>query len=344
MVSGRDCRASALAILCLLSASLTAGLLPAETVTSGEIYMNTTSAAGENSLGIRLGFDQANTDDVKASIQVSLDNENMLTLDRAYIKTRFPWIVEDTSLRFTAGKAPLSWGKGFVFNSGDPVFGATPPMTTISNSSYRNAADLMGVLYLPLSGFSFAEFLYLPAIEKKANRAGGRIYVTPNLALLQSVEAGYLFTEGAEYNFYSALDGSLFFDYYASASASASAAAFQKENRVLSVSFGLFRIFRFIPDIPVSLRAEGLVYPEHDRQLWYQSIQASLTDSLSLSLQGLFATGKSDFTTGSGLCGIVCSWSPLKGFTLSGTVFKYIEKGDLLKKDAIVQLGLLYLF
>ncbi len=352
--------------------------LSAETVTSAEIYMNSSALINEKGIsspplsasgGVTLSVDSTKADAVKSSIRFTVDNTAALSLEKAYIKARFPWVVSDTSLRFTAGKAPLSWGKGFVFNAGDLVFGSVPPLAGLSNGEYRTAADWMALAYLPLGPFSFAELVYLPPVSRSAggsvttggsepaaavsapsplNRAGGRMYLSADAGFLQSVEGGYLYEEATIQKGYLALDGSLFFDWYGSASIRTE----QGNKNRYELSFGLFRVFNFIPDVPLSFRAEGLVYPEQNRLIWFPSLQAGLTDSLSASFQGLFATGKETgevdaggtggapmLESGNALTAIVCTWTPLKGITLSGTLYRYIEKGDLLKPDTIVQLG-----
>lgn len=117
-------------------------------------------------------------------------------------------------------------------------------------------------------------------------------------------------------------------------------------------------MFSFIPEIPLSIRAEGLAYPGINRQLWYPSIQAGLTDSIQLSVQGLFATGTPVNPTvitssatasaylepNSGFIGLVCTWTPLKAFTLSATLLKSVEKGDFLTPDVTLGAGAVYAF
>lgn len=359
-------------------------LLPigAETVTSAEVSLQTQVLIDEtgprsdaqtaanpvgNSGALSLKIDSSKEDAVKASIQLSVESTGTVTINRAYIKTRFPWIIEDTSLRCIAGKAPLAWGKGFLFNAGDLVFGPFPTSTTLSNNAYRTATDWMATIYVPIASWSFAELVYLPPIADipptvppttgttEKNRSGGRLYFTPDTALLQSVEGGYFLEEGLKHSFYISFDGSLYFDYYASASIllTPDLGDFLADADY-SVSFGIFRMFNFIPEIPLSIRAEGLAYPGSNRQLWYPSIQAGLTDSIQLSVQGLFATGTPVNPTvitasaylepDSLFIGLVCTWTPLKAFTLSATLLKSVEKGDFLTPDVTLGAGAVYAF
>lgn len=355
----------------------------AEVIPQAEIYLNASASlddsgiranADENSGGMRLSLDSSKSEDVKASARISVDSVDALTLDRAYVKARFPWLIPDSSLRMTVGKAPLAWGKGFVFNAGDPIFGSMPTFTGLSDGEYRTATDWMAVAYIPLAQFSFAELVYLPPMQKKgmlegtiSNRAGGRLFVTPDFQLLQSIEGGYLFEQTKaekKHTGYVALDGSLYFDYYGAVSVSTdiiNGSESEEENdndkriTAYQISFGLFRAFRFIPGLPFSIRAEGLLFPEDNKQIWYPAIQSSVTDSISISLQGLFATGENskqtdvsaqgtttaeaNFQSGSGMAGITCAWKALKGFTLSLAAYKYFEKGEILKPGCTVSLG-----
>lgn len=360
----------------------------AESVPSAEITFNTAFLADSNGLslypggatgGITLKLNSARADAIKGNIQLSADSDANLALDRAYLKARFPWFVQDTSFRLTGGKAPLSWGKGFVFNAGDPVFGALPStsLTGTDSSDYRTAADWMTVATLPVGGFSFAELVYLPPVDAVAkenagdetaevhNRAGGRLFVTPGLGLLQSIEAGYLFAEGPVNTIYIALDGSLFFDYYASACSYVSSVN-AKWQADYATSFGIFRMID-VPNVPLSIRAEGLIYPEYNRQLWYQSVQAGISDSLQLTVYGLFATGIDDtadlvtiqaFSTpynskpsalallpgSAGVAAVSLSWTPLKGCTFSGAVLKQFSGDDSMGEGVILSAGCKYAF
>lgn len=352
----------------------------AEAIASGEIRLSAAFLAngggfapyvGGASGGASIGLDAGRSDAIKASVRASIDAPAVgasgiprLTLDRAYAKARFPWLVENTSLRLTVGKAPLAWGKGFLFNAGDPVFGALPAssISSVGTTEFRTATAWMAVLNVPVGDFSFAEAVYLAPVDGGTSRGGGRVVLTPGLSVLQSVEAGFLLTDTAYRSAYLAVEGSLFFDWYAAASLSELAEDPSGANAMAryAVSFGIFRMFDLIPDVPLSLRAEALVYPEDNRQIWFQSLQAGITDELSITLEGLFATGTDDATSlarlassssalswmggGTGLAGVVVSLSPIKGFALSASVLKQFEKGDPMKPEAILAAGCKYAF
>jgi hypothetical protein len=346
---------------------------------SGELFLDTLIVADEggvysvpdtaetdpNAGGIRIFLDSARADAVKTAIACTVSSDGTTTLDRAYAKARFPWIVDGTALRFTAGKAPLSWGKGFLFNAGDPIFGAVPAVSSLTASEYRTAADWMGTVYMPLGGFSFAELAYLAPVESRHNRAGTRLVLAPSWRFLQSVEISYLFEEGPAQTASVSADGSLWADWYAAGSATRKTLSPDTEDFLSginwTVSAGAFRMFGPFFGISVSARAEALFYPEEGRQVWYPSVQAGY-DVFTLNLQALFATGNTLGTiesgsgavpavtslpwvdSGSGLfaCGI--SYRPLKEITLSVTAVRQLEKGDLVDPETTVGFGLVVSF
>lgn len=308
--------------------------LAAETIPSAEVFVDSTIVADGDGIapapygnagGLRVSLDSSGGEAIRGSAQVTLTDVASPVLDHAYFKARFPWIVEDTSFRLTAGKAPLAWGKGFVFNAGDPVFGAIPEVTSLSESAYRTATDWMAVAYAPLGDFSFAEAVVLPTVpdNKRELRSGARLSLSPGWALLQSVEASWLYEREGKHQACVAFDGSLYFDFYAAAMVSLGDEAAEESPPVpeSAISFGIFRMFDVIPDIPLTVRAEGLVYPSENRQLWYPSLSAGFTDNLSLTFQGLI-TGDEVTAAAS------VSWTLLNDIALSATAMQRFEKGD----------------
>lgn len=77
----------------------------------------------------------------------------VITLDKAYVKAKFP------SFRLTAGKTRLGWGDGFVFNSGDVVFGSISPQVSLIGTELRTDTAWMTAVNIPLGRFSFIEAL-----------------------------------------------------------------------------------------------------------------------------------------------------------------------------------------
>jgi hypothetical protein len=59
-------------------------------------------------------------------------NVSAVILDKASIKVQFP------SLRLTMGKTRIGWGEGYVFNSGDVLYGSLSPSVDLTADSARN--------------------------------------------------------------------------------------------------------------------------------------------------------------------------------------------------------------
>jgi hypothetical protein len=282
---------------------------------------------------------------------VSITSESALTLERAYVKARLADAIGGKTLRFTAGKSPLAWGRGFVFNAGDPVFGAVPTSVGIGDSEYRTAADWMGTVYLPLGDFSFAEAAELPPVDRKTNRAGGRICLAPGWDYFNSAEFGYLYEQDSVNQAYFAFDGSIFLDYYGALSVTRNRDS--DDDVRVAASAGLFRMFDISRDATLSVRAEGLAYPQFGRGLAYASAQFGFGESVTVGAIGIFATGTENandlaaiaefagttslsYVPGqSGFAGLTVSWIPVKSIALSASVLKRLEKGDYGKPEAL---------
>lgn len=328
--------------------------LRAEAAVSGEIALSAGAAAGSGGISSRpdlsggsltLGLDTLNNDSVKASASLRLDSGGGFVLERAWAKARFPWFLEGTTSRFTAGLAPLSWGKGFLFNAADPVFGELPPLSGLSSGEYRIAAAYLASFYAPLGAFSFAEALWLPALPQTAagggtppgavlanrnDRGGGRVALVPSWRYLQSLEASWLHEENGPERGSLAAEGSLWADWYA-------AVSFASPNPLASadwsVSAGLFRIVDF-PGYPVTLRVEALAHPGSNAELWYGLASVGLNEVFSVTLQGLAATGSESGTEdafgsilspGEGLGGILVRAAPFTGYTLQTALLRTFE-------------------
>lgn len=171
-----------------------------------------------------------------------------INLKKAYAKFRTPWI-NDSYLRFSIGKMPLSWGYGIYYNAADVIFGFDPEelfssseklisFTNIKNkftnevidsnllsvnsisaiSDYRTMTDWMGVMTVPLSSSFSIDVIGLPPVDVVANseygRFGGRFLYQPFWKIIESLEAGIV-TQGdvEKTRMFFALDGILWFDY-----------------------------------------------------------------------------------------------------------------------------------
>jgi len=299
----------------------------AETTPGGEVFLSLAESVDAKGIdpiesgtiaGVRFSLDAARGESLKASARVSLDSSAGLALDRAYLKARLLRETGGSALRLTLGKAPLSWGKGFLLNAGDPIFGAAPRVTALSSDEYRTSTAWMASAYVPFGAFSFAEAVAIPRVgagnayqdagtdegseatvaraiagsENPDNRAGCRALVTPGWGALQSAEAGFLASDQETLGAYVAFDGSLVIDWYGALSARWDNAYTGPQTPELALSFGLFRIFSIVPGRQLAARAETLAYPAANRELWYLELILGLTDDLSVFARGIVATGR----------------------------------------------------
>ncbi|MCD1653692.1 hypothetical protein K7J14_03140 [Treponema zuelzerae] len=293
----------------------------------------------------RISLDSAKNDAIKGRVSFSLADtsgskpvENQLALEQAWIKTRFPWITENSSLRLTAGKAPLSWGRGFLYNAGDPVFGAVPETISPGTGEYRTATDWLASLYLPLGDFSFAEFLALPYENAGA---GARLFFTPELGALHSIEASYLAREAetvsAAHTASLSADGTIWADWYASASLSAPfETSPAPENMTGRISGGVFRMFSPPAVESLSFRLEALYIPaslsdfENAHLYGYASIQTAFDELWSVAAQTVITrtagigAGEADtaenravFFPKSTIASLIVTFTPIKGFSMN---------------------------
>lgn len=286
-----------------------------------------------SSAGARVFLDSGRSESVRASLAVSLSSDGTVLLERAWLRTRLPLPGGDAFMRFSAGKMPLSWGRGFFFNAADSVFGELPSLTGLASSEYRISADWMAVFLLPLGAFSFIEAVYLPEVKEPGwpfvspsgdgraprggSRAGSRIGLSPGWYLLNSIEASWLFSESGGSRFGLSAEGSVWVDWYASAAVDA-------DGKNWSASAGIFRSFDWFRDVPLSLRSELITHPEEQNLACFAVLQAGFADIYSLSLQGLFAAGGRPvhpaLPHGSGMATAALSIVPLSGFTLEANL------------------------
>ena len=266
----------------------------------------------------------------------------VITLRRAYVKARFP------GFRLTAGKTRLGWGDGFVFNSGDVIFGSTSPYVDLTASEVRAETKWLTSLNIPLGRFSFVEALVIPpptdpaggmiAGDLTRTSGGGRIYTRVGNT---KVEAGYMFRGDEEdplHRPYIGLQGNFGPDWYLAGSVAlpvrGDAASVAEES--FNLSFGLFHLQQLDRIRSLSMRLEGLVMPlqEWEEQgpqaaedipvyglLLYPEIVYIPDTSLQYSVRGLLSP-----VDLSGQVTLGVSWNILQGFTVNG--YLIINAGD----------------
>lgn len=268
-----------------------------------------------------------------------------ITLQKAYVKSRFP------SFRLTVGKTRLAWGDGFVFNSGDVIFGSTSPYVNLTASELRTETAWLTSVNYPLGRFSFLEALVkapdmIPNVglgEAKDLGAGLRLYT--KLAGIK-VETGYYFngtddTVGAVsvdalHRPYFSLQGNFGPDFYINSSLAIPASDGNNLETVVkdtfNISFGLFHVQEVGYDNSLSFRLESVVLPFLDwneadgvagsyAMLIYPEITLALGQSMSISLRSIFSPIdlSAQFTAG-------FSWNVFEGFNLLS--FATFNAGD----------------
>ncbi len=107
----------------------------------------------------KLSFKSTGNRKVRAELAVDFNYPDVsgvptLTLQKAYVKAKFP------VFRLTVGKTRLGWGDGFVFNSGDVIFGSTSPYVNLTGSEVRTETAWMTAFNFPIGRFSFIEAFF----------------------------------------------------------------------------------------------------------------------------------------------------------------------------------------
>jgi hypothetical protein len=196
-------------------------------------------------------------------------------------------------------------------------------------------------VYLPLGDFSFAEAAeLLPSTEKPTGRADA--FASPRLGLFNSAEFGYLLKQDSVNQAYLRSMARFFSIIWSPV---------RYRNRDsdddvrVAASAGLFRMFDISRDATLSVRAEGLAYPQFGRGLAYASAQFGFGESVTVGAIGFLRRERKTRTTSPqsrssperrrshtfrsiGFAGLTVSWIPVKSIALSASVLKRLEKGD----------------
>ena len=258
----------------------------------------------------------------------------LISLKRAYIKARFP------SFRLTAGKARLGWGDGFVFNSGDVIFGSTSPYVDLTAAEVRDETKWLTAVNIPLGRFSFVEALVLPPPSEPAegrtvgdisqSSGGGRLYTRLGNTKL---ETGYMFRGDGDdpvHRPYLGLQGNIGPDWYLAGSLAlpidGDMEAFIEDT--FNISFGLFHLQQLNRVQSLSMRLEALILPFRKWEekvpenvddipvyavLVYPELTYIPADTIQYSLRAVISPVdlSAQITAGS-------SWNVFQGFTLNG--------------------------
>lgn len=294
--------------------------------TAGLSYRSTGNAKVKGELSFDLNFPEMDLSGTGTMIP-------LITLEKAYIKARFP------EFRLTAGKTRLSWGDGFIFNSGDIIFGSITPYVDLTASEVRSETEWMVSVNVPLGRFSFVEALVVPpetSTEKMIGdltgaSAGGRIYTT--IGGLK-VESGYIYKgTDAYHQVYFGLQGNFGADWYAAGSVAipspgSSLSAEELGEESFNLSFGLFYLQQLSRISSMAFRLEGLVMPFHRWEesdpddpgtlptyglLLYPEVSYIPSDTVNLSLRSILSPIDLSAQMTAGI-----TWNVFQGFSLIG--------------------------
>lgn len=275
------------------------------------------------------------------------------SLQKAFIKAKFP------SFRLTIGKTRLGWGDGFVFNSGDVVFGSISPYVNLIGPEIRTETAWLTAVNFPLGRFSFIEVLVkAPDLNSlgigkiQDSGAGFRLFTK---AAGIKIETGYYFdgTDIASYNLqytkstesisipslhrpYVSLQGNLGVDWYVNSSIAIPSLRNSTLESVAkdtcNISFGLFHMLKIGYNSSLSFRFESVVLPylnwtETDGTagsyaiLAYPEITLGLGQTLNVSVRSIVSPVDLSAQVTSGF-----SWNVFEGFDLVG--YATINMGD----------------
>lgn len=254
-----------------------------------------------------------------------------LSVSKAYLKARFD------DIRLTAGKAPISWSDGLVFNAGDRVLNTSIADTDLAASEISDTYLFQNTVSWYFSGFSFLEGILLPGSSLNTDSAefaaGARGQFIPGSGGSSvKLESGALFQntgENGSLRAYASVQGNLEVDYFLGIYSSADL----DENFTGDVYANMGITAGFYTSIPIgfrdmiSIRAEGEILPDgiwekrddglddsfYGLQL-YTDISYPADSSMDLMLRSMISPIDLSAQL---IPGII--WKPMEGFSLIGT-------------------------
>ena len=208
----------------------------------------------------------------------SLASVPTLNLKRFWIKANFP------SWRLTAGKTRLAWGSGYVFNSGDILFGSLTPYLDFTQSKIRDDTSWLTTFNIPTGRFSYIEGVVLPPniatsgseleVQTIDKTSGGARFVAR--AGGWQLETGYLYKGDAKVGTdllgsrpYFSFHGFAGVDIYGGVSLAAgldgnagiNRDSWDEVSKTVNFSFGAFHQLQTGYDSTLTMRLEALLMP-----------------------------------------------------------------------------------
>ncbi len=183
-------------------------------------------------------------------------------ISRSYLRARL------SHLRLTAGKGPLVWGDGFLFNAADVA------IRRFDRTRSDPALDAIwqSALYIPIADFDFVEVVALPTIDSADLGVGGRFYLG-RWAL--KAEAGYVYRQRT-HTPYVSLQGHFGLDWWL-----ASSADITDDIDEVRISFGILHFFSLFGGRTLSMRAEARSTVVGVQQDWAIGVEATYAPAQS---------------------------------------------------------------
>ena len=269
---------------------------------------------------------------------VSMRNFGVLSIDKAWIKIRFP------ILRVTIGKNRITWGEGIAFNAGDVIFddyivpGGNVQNVDLTSDELRSVNRTMAQVIFPLGRFTSAEIIYLPydfftTLEMSSAAIGvipddknfnvhsyGGRFVTKAAGM--KLETGYIFNGDSElHKPYISINGTLGVDYHFSSSINITHGStnFEDWKETWKISAGSFYMFDLEDGRTLTLRLEALIKPFEDWSvdalLLYPEISFIPNEEIALFIRAIINPLDINVT---GIIGL--NWKTYQGFSI-GTFF-----------------------
>lgn len=279
------------------------------------------------------GSTNASTDSPTDAVTVRA----LFDVPRANIRFRVP-ITDDYRIRFTVGRARLTWGQGQLFNAGDLLFGTNTTEIDFTEDIIRDETAILLAVFIPINDFAFVEVAGLPPFtaltDVPLRRGAGGARLQGKIANWV-YEVGYLYNgDENAHNIALNLQGNLGADVYLSAT-SALVHGTDLVNQLFQrtqITVGAHYAINLPNNWGLNLRLESLWRPagawrEGDSAdtryalLLYPEVTLSISSTLQVFLRSLF----SPIDLSAQITGGV-SWVPYSG--LSVLFFPSINLGQ----------------
>ena len=300
--------------------------------------VNVVDDGSEVSTGYLMGsqasvsFKSSDTGNVRGDLALSLREidfsgtlTTMVTMDRAYLRVRFP------QFRLTGGKTRVGWGDGMLFNAADLLFGSSDTDVILTDAELRTSTKWLTSVTIPLGAFSFIEAVVIPPASTpydwKDTELGARYYTTMGSMKMETGGAYRDDDTGKVVSPYVALQGNFGPDWYLASHVNIAYPTTEIEDELKDswiFSGGLFHMVTVGWQGMLSLRLEALVRPFGDWQavtnpsyglLLYPEVTYAPDDTWNFSFRSIISPIDTSVMIMLGT-----TWNVMQGFTLNGYV------------------------